>query len=80
MGVTLIVDEPELAPVLSGTHLPTLEGWKAELVWQREKVGRSVGMTSTGNQTRVARMVAQWFTHYTTTLNPHVKKFKKPSF
>ena len=23
-------------------------------------------MTSTGNQTRVARMVAQWFTHYAT--------------
>ena len=31
MGVTLIIDDPELAPVLSSTHLPTLEGWKAEL-------------------------------------------------
>ena len=25
MGATLIVDDPELAPVLSGTHLPTSE-------------------------------------------------------
>ena len=31
MVATFIVDDPELAPVLSGTHLPTLEGWKAEL-------------------------------------------------
>ena len=31
MGATLIVDDPELAPVLNGTHLPTPEGWKAEL-------------------------------------------------
>ena len=31
MGATLIVDDPELAPVLSGTHLLTSEGWKAEL-------------------------------------------------
>ena len=66
MGATLIVDDPELAPVLSGTHLPTSEGWKAELALQREEVGRSVGMTSTGNRTRVARMVAQWFNHYAT--------------
>ena len=66
MGATLIVYEPEFAPVLSGTHLPTSEGWKAELAWQREEIGRSVGMTSTGNQTRVARMVAQWFTRYAT--------------
>ena len=27
----LIVDDPELASVLSGTHLPTSRGWKAEL-------------------------------------------------
>ena len=31
MGANLIVDDPELAPVLSGTHLPTLEEWKAGL-------------------------------------------------
>ena len=64
MGATLIVYEPEFAPVLSGTHLPTSEGWKAELAWQSEEIGGSVGMTSTGNQTRVTRMVAQWFTRY----------------
>ena len=66
MGATLIVDDLELAPVLSGTHLPTSGAWKAQLAKQHEKVGRSVGMTSTGNQTRVARMVAQRFTHYDT--------------
>ena len=66
MGATLIVDDPELAPVLSSTHLPTTEGWKAELAFQCEEVGRSGGMTSTGNRTRVARMVAQWFIHYAT--------------
>ena len=37
MGATLIVDNPELAPVSSGTHLPTSEGWKAELASQREE-------------------------------------------
>ena len=43
MGAILIFDDPELAPVLSGTHLPTSEGWKAELAWQREEeVGKSV--------------------------------------
>ena len=63
-GSNLIVDDPELAPVLSGTHLPTSEEWKAELAWQCGEVGRPVGMTSTGNRTRVSRMVAQWFTHY----------------
>ena len=30
MGSTLIVDDPELAPVLFGTCLPTSEGWKPE--------------------------------------------------
>lgn len=65
MGTTLIVDDPEeLAPVLSGTHVPTSEGSKAELAQQREEIGRSVGMTSTENQTQVAFMVAQWFTRY----------------
>ena len=43
MGAILIFDGTELAPVLSGTHLPTSEGWKAELAWQREEeVGKSV--------------------------------------
>ena len=51
-----MVDDSELAPVLSGTHLPTSEGWKAELAQQREEVGRSVGMSSTGNRTWVAHM------------------------
>ena len=31
MGASLMVDDSELAPVLSGTNLPTSEGWKAEL-------------------------------------------------
>ena len=31
MGATLIADDLELATVLSGTHLLTSEGWKAEL-------------------------------------------------
>ena len=66
MGATLIVDDPELAPVLSGAHLPTSEGWKAELAYRREEVGRSVGMTSTGNQSQIPRMIAQLFTHYAT--------------
>ena len=65
MGATLIVDDPELAVILSGTHLLTSDG---RLIWpkQLEEIGRSCGMTSTGNQTWVARMVAQWFTHYAT--------------
>ena len=66
MGATLIVDDPELAPVLSGTHLPTSEGWKAELAQEREEVGGLLDMTSTGNRIRVVRMVAQWFTNYAT--------------
>ena len=66
MGATLIADDPELATVLFGTHLPTSERWEAELAWQRKEVGRSVGMIFTGNRTRVARMLTQWFTHYAT--------------
>ena len=66
MGAILIVDDPELALLLSGTHSPTSERWKTELAWQREDVGRSVGITSTGNRIWVAHMVAQWFTHYAT--------------
>ena len=61
-----MVDDPELAPLLFGTHLPTPEGWKAELAQQREEVGRSGGMTSMGNRTWAACMVAQCFTHYPT--------------
>ena len=38
---TLIIDDPELAPVLSGTDLPTSEGWKAKLPYQRKENGRS---------------------------------------
>ena len=44
MGATLIVDDPELAPLLSGNHFTHSEGWKAELVQQRKEVGRSGGM------------------------------------
>ena len=38
MGTTLIVDDPELARVLSGTHLPTSEGGKAELAQQEKEI------------------------------------------
>ena len=51
MGATLIVDDPDLAPVLCNTHLLASEGWTTE-----EK-GRSVGMM--GNRARLAGMVAQ---------------------
>ena len=81
MEVTLIVDDPELASVLSGTHLPNSEGWKAELAWQRQEVGRSVGMEvgfSTGNQTQVTCMVAQWFTHYATDANFLIANISEP--
>ena len=54
MRTTLIVDDPELAPVLSGTHILTLECWKTEFAQQRVDIGRSVGMTYMGNRTRVA--------------------------
>ena len=62
MGATFILNDKELASILPGTHLPTSEEWKVELAKQREDIRRSVGMTSTGNQTRVAHVVAQWFT------------------
>ena len=64
MEVTLIVDDPELAQVLSGTHLPTSEGW----VGLAARGGRQIccGMTSTENRARVARVVAQSFMHYAT--------------
>ena len=64
MGATLIVDDPELAPVLSGTPLSTLERWK--FAQQHKVIGRSVGMTSMENQTWVAHIVGQWFTYHTT--------------
>ena len=35
MGATHNVDDSEFASVLSGTHLPTSEGWKAELASER---------------------------------------------
>ena len=41
MVATLIVYDPELATVLSGTHLLTSEEWKAELAWQRKDIMRS---------------------------------------
>ena len=66
MGEFIIVEELELARVLSGNHKPTSEGWKTELVWQREDIGTSVGMTSMENLTGVTRMVAKWFTFYIT--------------
>ena len=40
MGAILIFDDLELAPVLSGTHLPISEDWEAELA--EEEVGKSV--------------------------------------
>ena len=63
MEATLIVNDPELASVLSGTNLSTSEGWNVKLAYQREDIGRSAGLTSTGNWTRVTRMVAQRFNH-----------------
>ena len=66
MGANLIVDDPELAQVISCTHLPTSKGWKAKLVEQGEAIGRSIGMISTGNWAQVDLMVAQWFTHCAT--------------
>ena len=58
MGTTLIIDDRELAPLLSCTHLPTLERWTDELASQREYMRRSVGTTSTKNQTWFISMVA----------------------
>ena len=63
METNLIVDDPELAAALSCTHLPTSKGRKTEYALQREEIGKSVGVISKENQTRVARMVAKWFTH-----------------
>ena len=66
MGAAVIVNDLEFATVLSGSNLSTSEGWKVELALHHEDIGRSVGMTSTGNGTRLARMIAQSFTHYAT--------------
>ena len=62
----LAAGHPELALVLSGTHLPTLEGLKSMLAQQHYEVVRSGGRNSQGNRTQVAGMVAQWSTHYAT--------------
>ena len=62
----LFADDPKLAPILSGTKLPTSEGWKAVQAKQRKDVGRSTDMSSTGNQTRAAHMLAERFTYYAT--------------
>ena len=35
MGATPILDDPEIAPALSSTHLPTSEESKYELAYQR---------------------------------------------
>ena len=53
MGATLIVNDPELAPVLSGPHLSTSEEWKArgdrEIRWYdlhgESNLGRPHGST-----------------------------------
>lgn len=66
MRATFIADDPKLALILSGTKLPTSEGWKAVQAKQRKDVGRSTDMSFTGNQTRVAHMVAERFTYYAT--------------
>ena len=52
MRTILIVDDQELARVLSGTHLSTTGRWETELALQREDIGISVGLTSTWNRTR----------------------------
>lgn len=57
MGSSLIVDDPELAPVVSATHLTNSKEWKAELAWQHQDVGKSTGMSSMEIRTRVAHMV-----------------------
>ena len=59
MAATIIVNDPELALVLSSTQLSTSEGWKAVLAWQSEKTGRFAGMTSTWNRNRFAYMLAK---------------------
>ena len=53
MGATLVVDDPELAPGLSGPHLSTSEEWKArgdrEICWYdlhgESNLGRPHGST-----------------------------------
>ena len=75
MGATLVVDDPILAPVLSGTNFPTSERWEAELAQQREEIWWSNGLTFTGNWTRVAHMVAPRFIHYDTVERKDLLKF-----
>ena len=64
MGATIIVDDPELASILSGAHLPTsgrMEGWASLAA----RGGDLIVWDPRGNRTRIARMVAQCFTHCT---------------
>ena len=74
MAATLIVDDPELPTIISSNHLPTSEGWK-DWVGLAVQGGRSAGIRSTGNWTRVTGMVAQWFTSYATATNRAGKKY-----
>ena len=53
MGATPILDDPEIAPALSSTHLPTTEESKDELAYQR------VNGIEPGS-------LAQWCTHCAT--------------
>ena len=56
MEATLIVDDPELALVLSGNSLINFGRMEDWVGLAARGDGRSVGMTNTGNQTRIARM------------------------
>lgn len=64
MSVTLVVDDPILAPVFSGTHFPTSEEWIVDLTQQCEEIWRSNSMNYKENQIRVAPMVAERFSQY----------------
>ena len=58
-------DLDELAPVLSCAYYRPRKGGR--LSWPSSaRRQRSVVITSPGIRTRVTRMVAQWFTHYST--------------
>ena len=70
MGATLVVVSPSII-----RYLPTSEGWENELVLQRQDIGKSVGMTSMGNQNQFARMEAQWLTYYTNCSLKMLKNF-----
>ena len=55
--------KPGYYPVL--IYQPWKDG-RLSQVQQCEEIGRSDGMISTGNRTRVVHMVVQWFPHYAT--------------